>query len=104
MFEKLFGLDKPEPPEENISLLTTVHDNIELAIIRSLLDGEKIPYMIKERESAVKIIMGSPMIGADIFVPTELLDTAADLIAPPDGELIEELPEEIPEDENNTEV
>ncbi len=85
----LFGLDKAAKHPEGLLLLTTVYDNVELAIIRSILEGAEIPYLIKERGagSSVKIIMGYSMCGTDIFVRKEDLDTAAELIAPDeDGE------------------
>ena len=80
----LFGLDKVAKHPEGLLLLTTVYDNVELAIIRSILEGAEIPYLVKERGagSSVKIIMGYSMCGTDIFVRKEDLDTAAELIAP----------------------
>ena len=84
-----FGLDKPSPHSEDLELLTTVYDNVALAVIESLLRGEGIPYMIKERGvgSAVKIISGLSSFGTDIFVKKELYETAKELLeATPEGE------------------
>lgn len=82
----LFGLDKPSHCEEGTALLTTVRDNVGLAVVRSLLDGAEIPYIIKERGSgsSVKIIVGFSMFGTDIFVPESRLEEALALITPPD--------------------
>ncbi len=82
----LFGLDKPRHREEGTALLTTVRDNVGLAVVRSLLDGAEIPYIIKERGagSSVKIIVGFSMFGTDIFVPESRLEEALALITPPD--------------------
>lgn len=81
----LFGLDKPSHREEGTALLTTVRDNVGLAVVRSLLDGAEIPYIIKERGSgsSVKIIVGFSMFGTDIFVPESRLEEALALITPP---------------------
>ena len=45
MFDKLFGLDKAKPAEEGTELLTTVYDNVQLSMVRSLLEAESIPYL-----------------------------------------------------------
>ena len=89
--DKLFGFDKPvDPHDENMALVETVHDNIRLAIVRSILDGEKIPYVIKTRGSnAVSVIMGGPAFGADIFVHKDALEDATAALSIPD-EFIEE--------------
>ena len=89
---KLFGHEKAvDPHDENLALAETVHDNISLAIVRSILDGEKIPYVIKMRGSnAVSVITGSPLFGADVFVHKDSLEDALAALA---------LPEDIEEDE-----
>lgn len=87
--DRFFGLDKVAYHDKGLALLTTVHDNVELAVIRSILEGENIPFLYKERGSggAVKVIAGFSMYGTDVFVPQELLETAKALITPdPDGE------------------
>jgi hypothetical protein len=79
-----FGLDKASKHPEGLELLTTVYDNVEFAIVRGILEGAGIPYLVKERGSgsSVKIIAGYSMFGTDIFVRKDDLDTAAELIAP----------------------
>ena len=84
----IFGLDKPAACDEFNAHLTTVHDNAELCVVRSILEGEKIPYRVRERGSGgmVKVIAGYSMYGTDIFVPSTALETATALITPPDAE------------------
>lgn len=93
--DKLFGFDKPiDPHDENMALVETVHDNIRLAIVRSILDGEKIPYVIKTRGSnAVSVITGGPAFGADVFVHKDALEDAIAALTIPD-EFIEDTEEE----------
>ena len=89
----LFGLDKPAACDEFTAHLTTVHDNAELCIIRSILEGENIPYRIRERGSGgmVKVIAGYSMYGSDFFVPKELLTSAQELLdAFRNGEAVED--------------
>lgn len=84
----IFGLDRPSRHSEDTELLTTVYDNGQLAIIRSILDGADIPYLYKERGSgsSVKIITGFSMFGTDIFVRREDLEAAKALIEASDPE------------------
>ena len=91
--DHLFGLDKPASHDEYTAHLTTAHDNVELSILRSILEAEEIPYRVRERGSGgvVKVIAGYSMYGSDIFVPAELLDKATELLdASCNGEVIEE--------------
>ena len=91
MFDKLFGLDKAKPAEEGTELLTTVYDNVQLSMVRSLLEAESIPYMVRERGSgsAVKIVMGVSSFGSDVYVPASKLEEATDAIAALLGEDVE---------------
>ena len=84
----LFGFDKPvDPHDENLALAETAYDNIRLAIVRSILDGENIPYVVKMRGSnSVSVITGSPTFGADIFVHKDALEDAKAALAIPDQE------------------
>lgn len=92
----IFGLDKVSHHDKGLELLTTVFDNEQLSVIRGILEGENIPYMIKERGSgsSVKIITGFSIFGTDIFVRSEDLEVATALITP-DGEA------ETTEEDNN---
>ena len=80
--DHLFGLDKPAACDEFTAHLTTVHDNAELCVVRSILEGEKIPYRVRERGSGgmVKVIAGYSMYGTDIFVPKDMLSAAEELL------------------------
>ena len=80
--DAFFGLNETNPGVKNVKLLTTVYDNGSFAIIRSLLDGENIPYIAKDRGAGevVKILTGIPMFGTDIYVPEDAYDFAAQLI------------------------
>ncbi len=77
-----FGLGKSKKSDDNMELLVTTHDNIELSILQSILDGEEIPYMIFDRGSgsAMRIIAGYSMFGTDIYVPREVLEEAKELL------------------------
>lgn len=88
--DKFFGFDGVSRHSEDMALVETVYDNIRLAIVRSILDGEKIPYVIKERGSnAVSVITGGPLFGADIFVHKDSLEDALAALTIPE-ELAEE--------------
>ncbi|MGM9683834.1 MAG: hypothetical protein ACI3XQ_09570 [Eubacteriales bacterium] len=84
--DKLFGLDGQGNHNGNLELLTTVYDPTHLAIVESILRGEKIPYLAKERGSggAVKILAGYSVFGTDIFVLRDDLDRASCLLQPAD--------------------
>ena len=104
MKDFLFGLDGSAKFDENLELLTTVYDNVELSILRSVLEGENVPYMTRERGSgsSVRIIAGYSMFGTDIFVPKAVFERAQEVLeAYRNAELIEDenavdLPEEDP--------
>ena len=82
MKDFLFGLDGSAKHDENLELLTTVYDNVELSVLRSVLEGENIPYMIRERGSgsSVRIITGFTMFGTDIFVPKAIIEQAKEVL------------------------
>ncbi len=90
MLDKIFGLDNNHKIAfgEEVDLLTTVYDEGSLAIIRSLLDAENIPYLAKERGSgsAMRIMTGFSMFGTDIFVPVAAIEKARELLPVLDGE------------------
>lgn len=91
--DSLFGFDKPSAHDEYTAILTTVHDPVELGILRSILEAEKIPYRVRERGSGgmVKVIAGYSMFGTDILVPAEALATAEELLdAYRNGEVVED--------------
>ena len=81
-----FGFDKQvDPHDENMALVETVNNNIRLAIVRSILDGENIPYVVKMRGSnAIGVITGTPTFGADIFVHKDALEDAVAALTVPE--------------------
>ena len=89
----LFGLDRVSPHDGDLELLTTVYDNTLLPVVESILRDAEIPYLIKERGTGgvMKVFMGFSMMGSDIFVKREDLETAMALITPSDE--IEEIEE-----------
>ena len=98
--DSLFGLDRISPHDDSLELLTTVFDSAQQMIVESILRDAEIPYLVKSRGAgtAVKVITGFSMFGADIFVLREHLELALTLITPPD-----EI-EEIDEDEESEEA
>lgn len=97
----LFGLDKPAAADKNTALLTTVHDNVELEIIRDILAEEGIPCQSRERGSgsAVKIITGYSMYGSDVYVPVAALERAQELLeAFRNAEFVEDDTQEVEEE------
>ncbi len=91
MFDKFFGLDNPKRADEGTALLISVYDNVELSMVRSLLDAEQIPYLIRERGSgsAVKIVTGLSSFGSDVYVPESALEAATAAIATMLGQEVE---------------
>ena len=82
--DSLFGLDHVSPHDENVELLASVYENTELLVLRSILDGEKIPYLIKERGSgaAVRLIAGYTVnvAASDVFVPKAAFERAKEVL------------------------
>ena len=78
----LFGLDKSNPPLKDLELLTTVNDQVYQSIIESVLKDNDIPFLTKEKGSgsAVKVIMGFSLFGADIFVLKSDIERARELL------------------------
>lgn len=100
--DRFFGLDKIRIPDSELALLTTVHDPVERAVIGSILEGEQIPYMIRERGSGeiVRVVAGYSMFGSDVYVRKEMLERAQELLEVyRNGDLTEEDPEDAPSDE-----
>jgi hypothetical protein len=85
LFDKLFGLDKPQKPADPTSaLLATAYGNEELAAIEALLRSAEIPYRLCDRGAGgvVRVISGYNMYGTDVFVREEDLETAKELLTP----------------------
>ena len=100
LFDKLFGLDQPKKPAEDVGeLLTTAYGNEELAAIEALLRSADIPYRLCDRGAGgiVRVISGYTMYGTDVFVRPDDLETAKELLTPVDTD--EESAEEQTEEE-----
>lgn len=102
--DRLFGFDRVSRHDDNVELLTTVYDNVQLSVLRSILDGEGIAYLIKERASgsSVKVITGFSMYGTDVFVHKDRLEEAKELLAAmsdPNAEFVDPVPEDDGENE-----
>ncbi|MBE6553994.1 MAG: DUF2007 domain-containing protein [Ruminococcaceae bacterium] len=88
-----FGLDKPATLLDGVAVLTTVFGNVELSIIRSILEGEGIPFRVRDRGAGgvVRLVAGDSPFGCDILVPEEKLAEATELLdAYRNAELVEE--------------
>ena len=99
--DKFFGFDKVSAHDDSVELLTTLHDDVECAIVCGILKEENIPFMVKDRGSGeiVRILGGFSMFGRDLFVPKMLYTQAKDLLdIYRDGEVCEET-EEFDEEE-----
>ena len=79
--DRLFGLDNPRR-EEGMELLTTTHDEVELSLLKSILEGEQIPYLAEDRGCGglLRVVMGQAMYGTDILVPTEYIGHAREVL------------------------
>ena len=90
--DSLFGLDNAHV-DDGLELLTTAHDDVELAILCDILETEGIPFLKKDRGSgfSVRIITGYSMYGTDILVPKQEAERAKELIdAYRNGEAVED--------------
>ena len=70
------------PPMENLELLRTAADEIELSMIRGLLDENGIAYLTRERDGAayLRVMAGYSMFGVDIYVDRDDLARAGELL------------------------
>ncbi len=80
--DRFFGLDRAHPTDGNTALLTTVHDSVEEAVLCGILEGEGIPYHVRERGAGevVRLVAGYSIYGSDILVPADLLEQAQALL------------------------
>lgn len=70
------------PPDSSMKYLHTVANEVEMSLVRGLLDGENIPFYSKDRDSSsyLRIFTGSSIYGTDIFVQEEDFDKANELL------------------------
>ena len=74
---------KNQTTADTPALLCTVSDNIEALAVESLLRSGNIPVMKKWRTGGdlAIIYMGASSTGADLYVPSKLLENAKELLA-----------------------
>ena len=79
--DSLFGLDRPHS-EDGMELLTTAHDDVELSILKAILEDEGIPCLTQDRGSgsSMRIITGYSMYGTDVLVPAECVGQAREIL------------------------
>ena len=72
-----------EITDDTPALLCTVNDHMELAGVESLLRGYGIPMMTKWRNGGdlIMVYMSASYTGADIYVPSKLLEKAKGLLS-----------------------
>ena len=77
----LFGLDKTHAPKD-MELLTTTRDDIELALVCDILEGEEIPFLTLDRGTgnSVRIIMGHSLYGTDVYVHQKDVERAQEVL------------------------
>ncbi len=90
--DALFGLDHAALNEEGLSLLTTVYDDVLVEIYQDLLTDAGIPLLKKDRGggTAMRIITGANRYGTDLYVPTERLEEARQLLESTPIETVED--------------
>ncbi len=78
-----FGFDKPVLHEKGLSLLCTLYDDLLVEMYQALLKEEGIAYLKKDRSGggAIRILMGNNPHGTDIYVASESLSRARELLA-----------------------
>ena len=88
--DRIFGLDSVSYHEQGLEHIATVYDPTSLMIMESILKDAQIPYLLKDRGSGgmMKIIAGYSVMGTDIFVKEEQLETARALFE--NAEFVEE--------------
>lgn len=85
-----------EPNNDKEVFLTTVTNGIEADVIEALLRSNKIPLLKKYKEAGayLDIYMGSTNMGIDLYVPSNMLEQAKELIANEPGVYGEEYQEQ----------
>ena len=94
-----FTTFKNNPPMDSLKLLITAGDEMEMNIIRDILENNEIPVFVRYRDSSstAKIYAGYSIFGADIFVDEGDFEKADELLKACRSEETEE--EEISEEE-----
>ena len=71
------------PPTDAVRLLRTASDEVELAMLRGLLEQENIPVYCRDRDSSsyLRIYAGYTMYGTDLYVDEADFDRASELLS-----------------------
>ncbi|MCX7923750.1 MAG: DUF2007 domain-containing protein [Clostridia bacterium] len=84
--------------EENWDILTTVGDDMEFGMLKSLLEIADIPVIRKVRgvDNFLQIVLGTPLAGIDVLVPKDRYEEAVQLISTPvdEEDLVESVEDE----------
>jgi hypothetical protein len=81
--DSFFGLDAPAlQDDDNLTLLTTVYDDILADLYAALLKEENVPFLKKDRSGggALRMILGTSNQGVDFYVPPSYLEAASNLL------------------------
>jgi hypothetical protein len=72
----------PQNKNYTETFLVSANDGIELAMIEGRLRSARIPYYIKNKETGayMKVLMGYSVFGVDIYVPSNLLSKAMEIL------------------------
>lgn len=78
----MFGKEKKELPRTQIVLLTTAADDFQLGIIKSVLQENGVPFLLRDRESGnyMRFLAGTSIFGTDMLVNAEDLQKAGKLL------------------------
>jgi len=83
MFKKKGAKKKEDTNQIELVILKTVNNNIEMAIIKGILDDNDIPYIIKDHGAGghMRIISGdSSPFRTDILVDKDIYERAKEII------------------------
>lgn len=83
MFKKDKNIKENNPLDEiELVLLKTINNNYELGLIKSILEENQIPYIVKDRGTGgyMRIISGDSLYETEILVDKLVLDKANSIL------------------------
>lgn len=83
MFKKHKNIKENNPLDEiELVLLKTINNNYELGLIKSILEENQIPYIVKDRGTGgyMRIISGDSLYETEILVDKLVLDKANSIL------------------------
>lgn len=83
MFKKDKNIKENDPLDEiELVLLKTINNNYELGLIKSILEENQIPYIVKDRGTGgyMRIISGDSLYETEILVDKLVLDKANSIL------------------------